>query len=93
MVHPVCCSAANTLIKELMTCKANLTSKHLREINFFPLPWRREEVAAGVQLSSLVLSHLHFRQGHQECVFVLFWFSLEPLPTLQILMLCFFTPN
>lgn len=50
----LCFSAANALIKEsLMAYKASLTSRHIGKMSFLTLPWRREEVAAGLQLYSL----------------------------------------
>lgn len=37
-----------------MACKGSLTSRHFRKWDFLSLPCRREEVAAGFQLDSLV---------------------------------------
>lgn len=37
-----------------MACKVSLTSRHRGKMSFLTLPQRREEVAAGLQLYSLV---------------------------------------
>lgn len=60
-----------------MACKGSLTSRHFRKLNFHLLPWRREEVAAGFQLESLV-SVIPISNDSAEAV-ALFCFNLELL--------------
>lgn len=67
----LCCKCSNKGMS-LVAYKASLTSRHLRKIRFFTLPWRREEVAAGFQLYSLV-SVISISDYGTETV-VLFWF-------------------
>lgn len=54
MVHCLllCCKCFNKGVS-LMAYKASLTSRHIGKMSFLTLPWRREEVAAGLQLYSL----------------------------------------
>lgn len=55
VVHPLllCCKCSHKGVS-LMAYKVSLTSRHIRKMSFLTLPWRREEVAAGLQLFSLV---------------------------------------